>query len=242
MEWYSNNLNGIRKTFYVGFLIIIGAGVLWGHIDLRNWSYILTLASLAIFIDLAVLQTPNILKIGNAELQQDDAKLRKTIKDNEKIVRQSMHKVEQHSEVITHSDAHFDQININPLIWDEYRKALKQYLRLYTDTFHFSINIQSFMHDDDDIDKMKHQIRTAVTQSERFHEMSLAEEIRYNLIEALSKSETFIIKEENVVVIPYFSSHHSFIISLQSNEATTVNGIDASHIVNLTTVFDWFMQ
>ncbi|PKC51054.1 hypothetical protein RhiirA1_484657, partial [Rhizophagus irregularis] len=69
---YYNNLGRIRRTFYTLYFIFMIVGFISENIDYNNWEILLQLSALVVFVDLAVFQNPNILKIWNTELKQDD--------------------------------------------------------------------------------------------------------------------------------------------------------------------------
>lgn len=68
--WYESNLLNIRKTSYAIMALIYFGMILAGHILLNDWVQAVQFASIAIFIDLAILETPSIQKIGNTEFKK----------------------------------------------------------------------------------------------------------------------------------------------------------------------------
>lgn len=82
---YVENLQAIRKSYYVLFFLLVCLGILTKQLQMSDWTMILSLASAAVFIDIAVFQTPDILKIWNTEFQHSNY-IRKTIRKNEEVL------------------------------------------------------------------------------------------------------------------------------------------------------------
>ncbi|MBP1309110.1 hypothetical protein JOD82_002130 [Paenibacillus sp. 1182] len=241
--WYANNLINIRKTSYSLFILMYGGMILAGHIHLKDWGTAVQFASIAIFIDLAVLETPSILKIGNAEFKKNDIEIEKTIKDNQKTILQSFHKTEQFTDVVQFTSNHFEELDTDDFVeWDPYMMQLKDYLRLYTDTFHFKLSITQFTYKED-IEVRKQNIKGSLVQIERFHCINITDKEKVDLADTLANANVSVIKEQEIVGVPFFGNRFSYIVTLQGNaQESVINAIDAYHIVNLLTVFEWFAE
>ena len=79
------HLKNFRRSLYTLFLLSLGVGVITESINIEDWTYILSLTAIVVFIDLSVLLTPSILKIWQAEFLTGSEFLEATIKENEKI-------------------------------------------------------------------------------------------------------------------------------------------------------------
>ncbi|ADO59854.1 type II toxin-antitoxin system SpoIISA family toxin [Paenibacillus polymyxa] len=239
--WYANNLINIRKTSYSLFILMYGGMILAGHIHLKDWGMAVQFASIAIFIDLAVLETPSILKIGNAEFKKNDMEIEKTIKDNQKTILQSFQKSEQFTDVVQYTSNHFYPLDSDNFIeWDLYMEQLKKYLRLYTDTFHFKLSITQFTYKED-IEQREQNIEGSLVQIERFHSINIKD--KAELAGTLAKANVSVIKEQEIIGVPFFGNRFSYIVTLEANaQESVINAIDAYHIVNLLTVFEWFAE
>ncbi|UZN01440.1 type II toxin-antitoxin system SpoIISA family toxin (plasmid) [Lysinibacillus sp. MHQ-1] len=60
----------IRRFFYFIFVVFLIAGVLTEEIDITDWKILTVFIIFSVFVDLTILQTPDITKFWNAEFQQ----------------------------------------------------------------------------------------------------------------------------------------------------------------------------
>ncbi|WP_155113927.1 type II toxin-antitoxin system SpoIISA family toxin [Metabacillus mangrovi] len=246
---YVENLQFIRKTFYVFFVLMMGCGILFKQLDLQNWPLILELAALFVFIDLAVFQTPDILKIWNTEFQHSSY-IRKTIKKNEEVLGYNAIKVQNFTEVISKSPDHFSGIP-TPAGWSQYRNELKKYLELYAETFQFHISIFPFDIDNDSY-QLKQNLTGAFSRLEMFHNKAIQDAgWRDRLIEKLLEGRSIELKDKQeeeessdmkkkAFIVAYYGESYNMLIGISSH-FVDVDGIDASHILNMAQIFDWFM-
>ncbi len=47
-------------------------------------------------------------------------------------------------------------------------------------------------------------------------------------------------QDEKLIAIPYFGDFYSMIVTIEAKDVS-VDGIDASHILNMIVIFDWYM-
>lgn len=245
-EWYEKNLMNIRKTAYAVMALIYGGMILAGHIVFSDWVQAVQFASIAIFIDLAILETPSILKIGNAEFKKNDQIIAKTIRDNEKIILSSFQKTEQFTAVVQYSQHYFSElteVQRDKLPkWDLYSTLLKDFLRYYTDTFELQIST-TFITFNSDPAIRQENIKNSLIQIERTNSILIPEENKDLMSNELSNAVTYVVDEGNIICVPFFGTTNSFIITIQRKESGTIlNGLDASNIVNLVQIFDWFVD
>jgi hypothetical protein len=236
---YHNNLGRIRRTFYTMFLLFVIYGFISGNIDYNDWKLLTQLAALALFVDLAVFQNPNILKIWNTELKHED-EVREALSESKKVILKNAKKVEKFSQIIQYTDVHFNERPI-PVTMHEYKGQLKEYLELYSDTLSFSISFFLFDLPTDEEQK-KENIKTQIDNISIRHaiEFSSKQEDKDAMLNSFSSGETLILKEGELIAIPYFGDFYSLIVTIESKEGL-VDGIDASHILNMLVIFDWYM-
>lgn len=86
----------ITYTLYIGAVTV---GLIIGEVFLGNWQFLLTLTGTIIFIDIAVLLTPSILKIWKAEFQYRDY-VENIILTNNKIQKATIKRVVSMSDMI----------------------------------------------------------------------------------------------------------------------------------------------
>lgn len=231
---YLNNLGLIRKTFYVLYLILLSIGVMVGKVDYNNWKLLTELTVMIVFVDLAVFQTPNILKFGRAEFQHSD-EIRKTIQENTEIILQNIKKVEKFSSVIQETDEFFDQKNL-PTSQQEYKNLLEEYLKLYTQTFDFSLSFFFFPLPMDEENK-KNDVKKQIENIGIRHRKDFSEEEKENMLNMFLDGKIIHIEKNKLVAIPYYGIFYGMIITLEAKDVH-VDMIDASHIANLVYIFD----
>jgi hypothetical protein len=235
---YWDNLGKVRRTFYVLFLILLFIGISQRYMAYGDWKGIGVLAAVAVFIDLAVFQTPNILKIMNTEFQQED-EVRRIIHKNKNALQQSIHKVRAFSEVVQFTDAHFDQKAL-PRSWDEYRDQLKDYLKLYSDSFDFRLSFFPFLGEDLPEDR-EASFRQVIQNIERRHNKDFTPEERASHIRSFVEGKAASLDDDKLIAIPYYGEFHNFVVTAEAEEPA-IDWIDASHLLNLLSIFEWFMS
>lgn len=256
IDKYVENLQMLRRFFYAIFVVGISIGLMLEKIHLDDWKQLLELAALFVFIDLAVFQTPDILKIWNAEFKHDHY-IRKIIKKNEEIISYNSQKVECFTDIVLNKSTNY--LNNIPLHlkFDDYKEDLKKFLEFYTDTFQIDLAIFEFesglnanledLHSNLDI-------KQAFTRIEQCYNKTIVDgEWKLFLVQELldgkaielhnkkevSSSDNF--KDKKVFIIPFYGRKYDILIGISST-FIEVDGIDASHILNLTQIFDWYMD
>ncbi|MFF2531395.1 type II toxin-antitoxin system SpoIISA family toxin [Brevibacillus sp. NPDC058079] len=234
---YWDNLGRVRKTFYVLYLIMMSFGILFGYIDYRDWKLLTEFSALVVFVDLAVFQTPNILKLWNAEFQHED-QVRRTLQASKDALRQSTKKVQALTNVIQYTDIHFDNKPL-PTNWDMYKDQLEEYLKTYSVTFDFKLSFFMFPKSETEEDK-KESLRSLVQNIGIRHNKDFPNEEVTNLVESFSSGNAVPIDEGKLIAIPYYGEFYHMVITIAAKDVP-VDWIDASHILNLTYIFDWFI-
>jgi Toxin SpoIISA, type II toxin-antitoxin system len=231
---YLNNLGLIRKTFYVLYLIFLSIGMMTGKVDYKDWKLLTELTVMIVFVDLAVFQTPNILKIGRAEFQHSD-EIKKTIQESTEIILQNIKKVEKFSNVIQETDDFFAQRSL-PSSQEEYKNLLEEYLKLYTQTFDFSLSFFFFPLPEDE-KSQKRDIKKQIENIAIRHRKDFSEEEKENMLNLFFDGKIIHIEKNKLVAIPCYGIFYGMIITLEAKDVY-VDMIDASHISNLVYVFD----
>jgi Toxin SpoIISA, type II toxin-antitoxin system len=250
---YVENLQLLRKIFYVIYVVGVGLGIIFGEIDMSKWQELFYLTATFIFMDLAVFQTPDILKIWKAEFQHNNY-IRKIIKKNEEIIGYNFKKVQRFTDVISITEDHFDTRNV-PTQWRQYKDELRTYLNLYADTFQFHVSIFEF-DTTADADLLKTSITHALNRVEQCYNQTVdeADGWKEGLIQQLLDGKSIELrnkKEEKdsnipgelknkVFIVAYYGKSYNMLIGV-SSKFVEVDGIDASHILNLAQIYDWYM-
>lgn len=256
---YIENLQMLRRFFYAIFVVGISIGLMLEKINLEDWKQLLELTALFVFIDLAVFQTPDILKIWNAEFKHDNY-IRKIIKKNEEIISYNSRKIECFTDIVLNKS--FNYLNNIPLHleFDDYKEDLKKFLEFYTGTFQIDVAIFEFESRLDVDSEELHSnfsnldIKQAFTRIEQCYNKTIEDgEWKRFLVQELlngkaielhnkkevSSSDNF--KDKKVFIIPFYGKEYDILIGI-SSKFIEVDGIDASNILNLTQIFDWYMD
>lgn len=249
---YVENMQFIRKVYYVLFIAGIIAGMFMGEIKLEEWEKLLQFTALFVFIDLAVFQTPDVLKIWNTEFNQSNY-IRKTIKKNEEVLSFNEKKVQNFTTVILKTKAYFDK-KYQPTSWSQYKDELHSYLKEYTETFDFHVSIFGF-EPNQDLTLLRKNLEGSFKKVELCYNNQIEDrEWRNSLIDDLMDGKTITLEQKvedknptladmkrRPFVIVYYGENYYMLIGINSHNIT-VDGIDASHILNLTQIFEWTMD
>lgn len=251
-DGYVENMQSIRKTYYVLFIFAITIGIMREEIKLDDWQLLLQFGALFVFVDIAVFQTPDVLKIWNTEFQHSNY-IRKTIRKNEEVLGYNLKKVKNFTQVISDTNPYLSEVQ-NPEDWDAYQREMRKYLKRYTDTFQFHVSIFPFDINEND-DELRRNVATAFNKVEMRYNFEVADEGWKNeMIESLldgrsiqlsqkeeDKNPTTEDRKKKAFIIAYYGVNYNMLIGLNSSNNVEVDGIDASHILNMANIFDWHM-
>lgn len=251
-DGYVENMQSIRKTYYVLFVFAVTVGILLEEIKIDDWQMILQLGALFVFIDIAVFQTPDVLKIWNTEFQHSNY-IRKTIRKNEEVLGYNAQKVKNFTKVILESNNHFSNVE-NTNTWELYEKEIKSYLKRYADTFQFQVSVFGFEINQNE-DRLKENVYSAFEQVEMCYNYTILDKdwrgklvgdlISGNSVQLSQKVEdkkpTTEDLRKKAFIVAYYGENYNMLIGINSSNNVDVDGIDASHILNLANIFDWYM-
>lgn len=246
---YHLSLRTLRKTLYTLFIGAISTGLLMDELQLSNWEFILTLTAIVIFMDLAILLTPSIMKIWSAEFQYTDY-VEDIIKTNDKIHKAMVYRVEAVSEMIQKN---------NELLSPSRgytEQELKNYLDMYAEKFGFNVQIhrvRGIEFSAEDVDpavkgglasdeiqvlveayRLTEGIRMTVEQIKTINNFDLNSEEED--VESLAQSAVVSLVDDESMLVPVFMNTDQFIIVLKK-EMGEVLEVDAIHITNLIYLF-----
>ncbi|MEL3971138.1 type II toxin-antitoxin system SpoIISA family toxin [Rossellomorea oryzaecorticis] len=246
---YHLSLRTLRKILYTLFIGAISIGLLMDELHLSNWEFILTLTAIVIFMDLAVLLTPSIMKIWSAEFQYTDY-VEDIIKTNDKIHKAMVYRVEAMSEMIQKNN------ELLPPSRSYTEQELKNYLDLYAEKFGFKVQIHRIRDIEfsaDDVDpavigglaadeiqmlveayRLTEGIRMTVEQIKTINNFDLNSEEED--VDSLAQSAVVSLVEDESMLVPVFMNTDQFIIVLKK-EMGDVLEVDAIHITNLIYLF-----
>ncbi len=245
---YHVSLRTLRKTLYTLFIGAISLGLLLDEIRLSDWELILTLTAIVVFMDIALLLTPSIMKIWSAEFHYTDY-VEEIIKANDKIHKAMVYRVEAMSEMI--------QTNSELLPFRNYTdQELRNYLDLYAEKFGFDIQIHripliEFSADDADPSvieglaaeeiemlvesyRLTEGIRLTVEQIKTINNFDFDSEEED--VEILAQSAVVPLIEDESMLVPVFMETDQFIVVLKEDIGEVLE-VDAIHITNLIYLF-----
>jgi len=243
---YIENLQMLRRLFYAIFVVGVGFGLVLEEIDFEDWQKLLELTALFVFIDLSIFQTPDILKIWSTEFRQDNY-IRKIIKKNEEIISYNSKKVECFTEIVINKSSNYLNNLIIPFQFEDYKEDLKTYLEYYTETFQIKVSIFEFDDTELGVNQALNRIEQCYNKTiedAEWREKLIQEILDGNTIELKNKKEIIssgIQDDKKVFVITFYGKDYKILMGISSN-FIEVDGIDASHILSLTQIFDWNMD
>jgi Toxin SpoIISA, type II toxin-antitoxin system len=246
---YHLSLRTLRKTLYTLFIGAISIGLLTDELQLSNWEFILTLAAIVIFMDLAILLTPSIMKIWSAEFQYTDY-VEDIIKTNDKIHKAMVYRVEAMSEMIQKNNELLSPSR------NYTEQELRNYLDLYAGKFGFNVQIhrvRDIEFSADDVDpsvleglaadeiqmlieayRLTEGIRMTVEQIKTINNFVFNSE--EDDVETLAQSAVVSLVDDESMLVPVFMDTDQFIVVLKK-EMGDVLEVDAIHITNLIYLF-----
>jgi Toxin SpoIISA, type II toxin-antitoxin system len=246
---YHLSLRTLRKTLYTLFIGAISIGLLTNELQLSNWEFILTLTAIVIFMDLAILLTPSIMKIWSAEFQYTDY-VEDIIKTNDKIHKAMVYRVEAMSEMIQKNNELLSPSR------NYTEQELKNYLNLYAEKFGFNVQIHRIRDIEfsaDDVDpsvkeglaadeiqmlveayRLTEGIRMTVEQIKTINNFDFDNE--EDNVETLAQSAVVSLVDDESMLVPVFMDTDQFIVVLKK-EMGDVLEVDAIHITNLIYLF-----
>ncbi|ULO07156.1 type II toxin-antitoxin system SpoIISA family toxin [Paenibacillus sp. 19GGS1-52] len=245
-ERFTEDVWKIRKTYYVMYLVLAATGFIAGYLSFRDWKTMTQLTAFVVFVDLAVFQTPSITKIWSAEFQHR-GKIEKVIEGNVEFINSTAIKFQAFSDVIKQTESYFSPITVIPQNWNAYQKELKQYVGLYTSKFRFRLELFPFKVEVDET-HTKDNLRNALNRLEIlfFHEIddtpTIGNEPSYRtcVVEKLMSGEGVVLETDKLVIVPIFQKKN-LLIGLRSSDGSKIDEIDITNIINLSTIFHWYL-
>ena len=235
------HLKNFRRCLYTLFIISLGIGILTDGIEIMNWKYLLSLTAIAVFIDLSILLTPSILKIWQAEFLTGSEFLEATIKENEKIQRAMVKKVEHMSVLVQDAIYYFEQVSI-PESREEYMIGLNTYLLQYGDEFGLSFDIIQYEADESvDLDQsIKETIKQKLNRIDHIHNFGFNQQLLLSYTESIFNLEVIPLEDQDALLIPVHLRSYNFIIVLKKDKGIPIE-VDGVHVANLVHIYDSFM-
>ena len=235
------NLKKHRRVLYTIFIATTGGGVVFGGLELEEWPYVVSLASIVVFTDLAVLLTPSILRIWQAEFLNGSELLEETLKENEQLIRDTMAKVSFMSYLIQDAIYYFEKKPI-PETDKEYMEELDQYLQQYGYRFGLKMDVRQYaVYQDTDLDiSVQERIRHELLVLKDIHNIAVEESRVEEYIASIYNSEIIMIEEDETFIVPVQLPEYHFIVVIKKGKGIPIE-IDGIHAANLVHIYDSFM-
>ncbi|GIO24140.1 type II toxin-antitoxin system SpoIISA family toxin [Oceanobacillus sp. J11TS1] len=221
-SYFKNHKQNLRRTWY--FLFIIGIVLIISGIgfDQEHWQKYALLAGMFIFVDLTIFLTPNIKKIGGAEIEKIN-EVENINEEMKKTIIQTKNKGKQFTSILNRIDYSL----FKSLEWDieEYCSSLTEFLSSYGDICNQNI--------------------IALNVEEK--DEKLWDELGIMGLE-LSKSNKENLNKNNVVqldnytaLIPFNDLVFPVVILIKSNRDSILQ-IDFDHVINLVLIHSWYKK
>ncbi|WP_407272039.1 type II toxin-antitoxin system SpoIISA family toxin [Radiobacillus sp. PE A8.2] len=252
-EWYKYNKQKFRRSLYAIYFIVMAVRFFVEPFTVDDWQVIIMTATIIIFVDIAIFNTPIVLKIGKAELQHQE-ELVDYLESNKQQAQAFLDRV------IACSDKIQDAANIYDKIPSHipFKERLRMFLSDYTSEFEFEVNIyvikSSFSNIDEILDE-GYQCLTHISKVHSFHYEHMAKNLFDTLNDEEKKQdiqEVILLRLldgvpielerknfQQVYIVPIYTNEKNLFIVLRGPDGY-LHEADGSHVANLTYVFEAF--
>jgi hypothetical protein len=221
-EWVKQNKQNIRRSWYFFFMVGIVFIFHKNGFDPMHWQRYSLLAVLFIFVDLALILTPAVVKIGGTELGAVN-EVETVNEEMKKTIVQTKHKSQSYTQLIDLIDKNeFGKQSWNDV--EEYMYSLEEFLNSYGVKCRQDIKVYS----KDDNSAFINDVGT-----------NSGIELGDLDLELLTK-KTIVQTEKENAIIPFSKLFEVFIIVVSEKEP--VHQIDFDHIITLAIIHSWYQQ
>ncbi|CCG47377.1 hypothetical protein HBHAL_5042 [Halobacillus halophilus DSM 2266] len=246
---YWLSLTKIRKTLYTLFVSALAVGLLVRETHLSNWPFILTLTTIIIFMDLALLLTPSIMKLWKAEFEHNND-LQNIILTYEKVRKANYRRVETMSAMIQNAHNYFPE-DYFPML--SRARDIERYLKEYTDLYGISVQVSPLevsppeynpgwetmseeeKYEYEEVQPVYEAILRQLDTIEATHNFEMGNH-KEEYADYLLQYEVVSLIEEESMIVPVINQKEHYLIVLKSERGEVLE-IDALHIVNLTNLY-----
>ncbi|MGC4377149.1 type II toxin-antitoxin system SpoIISA family toxin [Fictibacillus sp. Mic-4] len=232
-ERFEEHSGLLRKALYTIFVAGLLMGFVLEAIDFKDWKFLLQLAGLVVFVDLAIYQTPHIVKIWSAEFREGD-KIVKTLKQNVKTI-QFMRKKASVFSILLQSGEELFASKPSSFDFDHYRQGLLQTLVQYTNEFGIEANIYQIEGMENE-EELQGCILNVLHRIENLYNVDMPD--KKNVAMDLQQAQVCSLEEDRYAIIPIYGTRFNILIVL-SAKAEPIMEIDTQHVISLTTIYNW---
>ncbi|MTH53042.1 hypothetical protein GKZ89_06425 [Bacillus mangrovi] len=231
---YASILPALRKSLYLGFLLFLAVCFSLDLLSSKDWPVILQLTAAAVFTDLTIFQTPNLLKIGTAEFKHSEW-IEQTIQQNERTI-EYMRKKSTAFSLIIQEEEDLAPKDCSYQDFEAYKRCILQYTGAYTDQFDFHVRLYPLEGEDDY--RFSSSILHAMNKLETIFNLNIPD--KQETVEQLKQARVQTFEEHAVAAIPIYGIYSCLLVV--SAKENPVLEIDTHHIINLVSILEWRMQ
>lgn len=235
---YKDSLQGFRKILYAIFIIAILTGILLGELQVKNWTFMLILAGIIVFVDMAIILTPSILKLGSAEFKYGE-EIQSIIKTNDRIQEGTQNRVGTMSAMIQDFGSYIDT-NLTGL--SDSKENLNRLLSVYGNAYGLKSEIWELNLDQEmsaASDTLENIFRTVIVKTiakiELMYGFQLTENREENINDLI---DSMVVMQENVkfMIVPVYVMNKDMLVVVESTKGDMLE-VDAMHITNLIVLY-----
>lgn len=224
-------MNRLRKTLYTLYIGAILMGLLTEEIAMSNWKLLLTLSAFVLFIDLAILLTPSITKIWNAEFQYSE-EVEENLEKNDRLLNSTLYRVQTMSNIIQNAGAYIDDL---PFDEEGRMRSLKSFVDVYgikyglkTDLWEINSVYEVNEVSSEELKELISEQFTLISEMYGFEQDDKREEN----IELLANSSLIFVSNDDFILIPVFMKGNNMIVAIENKKGELLE-VDGVHITNL---------
>lgn len=238
---YLKNRILMRKIYYLVILLTVLVLFALKEFPFTTTPELIGFVIAVIIIDLMVFQTPDITKFMTHELKQEE--LAETIEKNEGSIQVLTEKIICVNEVMPKASQPWE-VDSFDFSYDAYEDYLLNYLKAYTNRF--NINIFSYyVESSEDESVFVRNVKDAYTKISKDHEFSVRGigMRRKRLLQILTSGGNVEVFENGrpYVIFSYFGEYYNFIFVITSKDNSHVGGADASLLLNMMYMLDYWL-
>lgn len=238
-EDYWMNMEAFRKAFYGLFVVLIFIAAINNIFNISNWQLLLQMTAAAIFIDLAVFQTPGISKIWNAEFNKEKQP-RKILSDNTRLVKNNTTKALAFHKIISVSIDNYRSIPPYEN-WTEHEKVLLSFFTHYTQNLKLHVHMLELQFND--MDGVYNSVNGTFLDMMNYYGIEKTNDDEWNaFIERLDSGKQVVIEtdaKEKVALMTFYGTNFGFLLSVVGKGEIEVNEVDAMYLINMSHIIEW---
>lgn len=235
---YKDSIQAFRKILYAIFILSILTGILLGELSVSNWSFMLILAGIIVFVDLSIILTPSILKLGSAEFKYAD-EIEDIIKTTDRIQVSTLNRAGTMSAIIQDLGSYINNYSNDPI---DRREDLEELLNVYGVIYGLKSEIwklnmsESILSNEELLENtLKAEITQTLEEIELMYGFNV-DDNREDKIKDLVQSSVVTQENDEFMIVPVYVMN-DFMLVVVENKKANILEIDAMHITNLIVLY-----